>query len=425
MARIATFAMLVLLAPVVAHAQHAAPLAIVFDQYMTPVAGAQGLLVIQHAVASVEDRWLPRKVGEERSRPALALGILYRAGKFMALDIPQDHLLMVVAHEVFGHGARFRELGNGRIGYGFEAPIPYGSGEAFTSFRGEFPLSPLAGLNVSASGIEAQHALADAIAERAIARGRIHYREAWLYFESRVAGMSYILSASPHSETGHDVADYLDEFTEACTRPCTPLTRKYVQRRALLALADPLLYYSIYGFAASYIGSGQTTGPMPLVPVGGGMGILPSLGFALAPYGTEWIVRTALAPSQGREPGGDHGADSREFRVTGITVRVGNTGASRTWGVGVRAIDVVRVRGLRVDAGVETWRQPPVLADKTSDPQRAGAAAVATIVVPLPRLLRSQWTRGIHITGGYKAEGYIPGEQLSGGMVLRAGIQLR
>ena len=29
---------------------------------------------------------------------------------------------MVVAHEVFGHGARFRELGDGRIRYGFDAP---------------------------------------------------------------------------------------------------------------------------------------------------------------------------------------------------------------------------------------------------------------------------------------------------------------
>ncbi len=81
-----------------------------------------------------------------------------------------------MAHEVFGHGARFRELGDGRIRYGFDAPIPYGSGDAFTKFNGRFPISPLASLNVSAAGIDAQHSLADAIAERAVARGRLHYR---------------------------------------------------------------------------------------------------------------------------------------------------------------------------------------------------------------------------------------------------------
>ena len=144
-------------------------------------------------------------------------------------------------------------------------------------------------LNVSASGIEAQHALADAITTKAVERGRLHYREAWLYFESRITGMTYILTASPHSAAGHDVADYLERFEEACTSPCVAVTRKYVQRRALLALGDPLLYYAIYGFAGSYIGSGQHDGPSAARSrLEAESESLPSLGFALAPYGTEW-----------------------------------------------------------------------------------------------------------------------------------------
>src|SRR5687767_1044207 len=324
---------------------------------MTPIAGAQGLLTVQHLLASAEDRWLPLKIGAERSRPALAVGILYRARKFIALDMPQDHFFMVVAHEVFGHGARFRELGDGRIRYGFDAPIPYGSGDAFTRFNGFFPISPLADLNVSAAGMEAQHALADAIAERAVARGRLHYREGWLYFESRLAAVSYILSASPTSSEGHDAADFLETFEKACTAPCSPLTRNYVQRRALLALVDPLLYYSMYGLAVSYIGNGNTTGPMPLIPVGGGVRLMPSLGYALAPYGAEWTLRTAF--QQGQR------AERRERRLTNVALRVGNTGASSAWGLSVRAADALRVRRLHVGLAADIWRQPELLADKT------------------------------------------------------------
>ena len=409
------------------------PHSIVFDAYMTPAAGAEGLLTLQHLLATAEDRWLPRKIGEERSRPALALGILYRGAKFMALDVPQDHLLMVVAHEVFGHGARFRELGVGRIRYGFDAPIPYGSGDAFTNFHGEFPVSPLGLLNVSASGIEAQHALADAITERAVARGRIHYREAWLYFESRITGMTYILTASPTSAAGHDVADYLDKFEEACTPPCAPPTRKYVQQRALIALGDPLLYYALYGFAASYIGSGNTTGPMPLLPMGRGIRMLPSLGFSLAPYGTEWTARSTFQRGQRDEGRGKKvpavtllpGVTLTGGTLTGVTLRVGNTGASTTWGVGARVADVLRIGALRVDAAADVWRQPDLLADKTSDPLHTGAGIIGTTLVPLPRWLRSRWSNGIYVTAGYKSRGFIPGEQLSGGGVLRAGILVR
>jgi hypothetical protein len=435
------FELIAALNPSPLHAQERAlQHAIVFDEYMTPAAGAEGLLTLQHLFATAEDRWLPRKIGEERSRPALALGILYRGTKFMALDVPQDHLLMVGAHEVFGHGARFRELGVGRIRYGFDAPIPYGSGDAFTNFHGEFPVSPLGLLNVSASGIEAQHALADAITERTVARGRIHYREAWLYFESRITGMTYILTASPTSAAGHDVADYLDKFEEACTPPCAPPGRKYVQQRALMALADPLLYYAIYGFAASYIGAGNTTGPMPLIPIGRGIRILPSLGFSLAPYGTEWTARSTFQRGQRAEGRGQReegrgkkvpavtllpGVTLSGGTLTGVTLRVGNTGASTTWGVGARVADVVRIRGLRVDAAGDVWRQPDLLADKTSDPLHTGAGFRGTTVVSLPRWLRSRWTDGIYVTAGYKSRGFIPGEQLSGGGVLRAGILVR
>src|SRR5688572_32588795 len=89
-------ALATLLSPYALYAQESVPsYVIVFDAYMTPAAGAQGLLTIQHLLASAEDKWLPRKIGEERSRPALALGILYRGSKLLGLDVPQDHFLMV------------------------------------------------------------------------------------------------------------------------------------------------------------------------------------------------------------------------------------------------------------------------------------------------------------------------------------------
>jgi hypothetical protein len=419
--RIFLAALLAGLTPVTAYAQTSVPYTVVFDSYMTPAAGAQGLLTVQHLIASAEDRWLPLKIGVERSRAGLALGILYRAGKFVALDMPQDHLFLVVAHEVFGHGTRFRELGDGRIRYGFDAPIPYGSGDAFTKFNGRFPISPLASLNVSAAGIDAQHALADAIAERAVARGRLHYREAWLYFESRMAAVDYMLSASPTSSEGHDVASFLEEFENACVAPCAPLTRNYVQRRALLALADPLLYYSMYGLAVSYIGNGRTTGPMPLIPVGGGIRLMPSLGYALAPHGAEWTLRTAFQQKQKE----DSNVGRAQRKLTNIALRVGNTGASTTWGLSARAADVLRVRSLRVGVAVHIWRQPELLADHTSDALRLGGGGVATVVLPIPRMLRLPWTEGIQIAAGYKAQGFVPGEQLGGGTVLRAGLTLR
>jgi hypothetical protein len=424
--RLVLLALATIIAPAAAYAQTTVPYAVVFDPYMTPAAGAQGLLTAQHLAAEAEDRWLPLKIGTERTRSGLALGIFYRSGKFLMLDMPQDHFLLVVAHEVFGHGTRFRELGDGQLRFGFDAPIPYGSGEAFTRFNGLFPVSPLADMTVSGAGIDAQHALADGIAERAVARGRIHYREAWLYFESRLAAMSYALSASPTSSEGHDVASYLDAFEEACVAPCTASTRNQVQRRSLLALADPLVYYSLYGLTVSYIGNGSTTGPMPLIPITRGVRVMPSLGYAFAPYGGEWTVRTAFQTGQRAESKGQtEDGRGQKFRVTNVTLRVGDTGAESTWGISGRAADVLRVKGLRIALAIDVWRQPELLAEHTSDEQQMGAGALATVVLPLPRFLRTRWSEGLHVAAGYKSQGFVPGEQLAGGAVVRAGITLR
>ena len=117
-----------------------------------------------------------------------------------------------------------------------------------------------------------------------------------------------------------------------------------------------------------------------------------------------------------------HRAESGESRE--VTLRVGNTGASSTWGFSARAADVLRVRGFRIGLAVDVWRQPELLADQTSDAQHMGAGAVATVVVPIPRFLRSRWSDGIQIAAGYKSQGFVPGEQLSGGAVVRAGIAL-
>jgi hypothetical protein len=167
----------------------------------------------------------------------------------------------------------------------------------------------------------------------------------------------------------------------------------------------------------SYIGNGQTTGPVPLIPIGAGMRVMPSLGYALTPYGQDWTIRTAFQQ--------ERRAESRERRITGVAVRIGNTGASSTWGITARAADVLHMWRLGVALKLDIWRQPELLAEHLTDELESGVGAIATTVVPMPRMLRSRWSDGVEIAAGYKSQGYVPGEHLSGGAVLRVGLTMR
>ena len=106
---------------------------------------------------------------------------------------------MVVAHEVYGHGARLREIHTPNIRYHFSAPIPYGGGGASTEFGGEMLVTRANVLGIDTAGIEAQNVLAEEIGRQALARGTMHHREAWQYFESRLDGLRYIRSVSERS----------------------------------------------------------------------------------------------------------------------------------------------------------------------------------------------------------------------------------
>jgi len=383
---------------------------------MTPSAGTSDLLAIQHAIASVEDRFVPLKIGDERTKISLAAGILYRSAKFAGLDVPQDHMLLVLGHEVFGHGARLRELGSGHIGYSFDAPVPYGAGGAVTSFSGEFPDSPLAMLAIESSGIEAQNTMADEIARASLARGRLHYREAWLYFENRYLGMTYILSATPFSEEGHDVADFLQTFESACEKPgCRPLESRSVKRHARFTLADPFLYVALYGFAVDYIGSAKTSSSIPMIPLGHRIRYLPSLGFELTPFGTDHLVRSFLTIG--------NAAHAKPAHLVVLTARIGKTGSTRAWAIDLVDSQVRLRRGWHAQVTAAVWRQPPLDGNTLSAALKTGASVAAIFELPLERLLRTSSLK-TNVTAGYKSRGFLQGEQLGRGMILRLGAAI-
>jgi len=395
--------------PSAAAAQGEPPYAAIVDRDMTPAAGTLDLLTLERAAAALEDRWLPPLRFDESTPPRRALGIGYRFAKWFALDLPQDHFLMVVGHEVFGHGARLREIGAGSIRYSFDPPIPYGHGGAVTEFRGDVDVTRADVLGVDTSGIEAQNVLADHIGRQALAAGALRYREAWLYLESRLDGLRYIRSVSPRSGEGHDVRAFLLDVDDACDPPaCTPLDASTLKRRALLMLADPMLAYAGYAWGVSYLARGRSSSALPMIPLPHDVAYLPALRFEMTPYGTAVTTEHAFVRHRG---------------VTTVSIGVGDTGRERAWSAGVAAIDVVRRARVSGDLAVDLWRQPALDSPPDSQVSAIGGLAAATARVPLGRGAAAK--AGLLVQVGYKSDGFVRGERLHRGPILRAGLTYR
>ena len=391
-----------------AAAQDQRPYLVAVDRDMTPASAATDLLTLQRAVATIEDRWLPPSRFDESTRLKHALGIAYRFGKWFGLDLPQDHFLIVVGHEVFGHGARLREVGARGIRYRFDAPAPYGGGGAVTEFEGEVLVTRADVLAIDTAGIEAQNVLADLTGRQALAAGALHYREAWLYFESRLLGLGYIRDVSPQSPEGHDVRDFLLDFNDACDPPaCTPLDAPTLKRRALLMLADPLWAYAGYGWAVSYLVHGRTATGVPMIPLPHDVRYLPALRFEMTPYGTAVTTEHTII---------------RHQRVTSVSLGTGDTGRRRAWQIGVVAADVLRTARFRGDVAVTVWQQPLLDAPPNAQVFGTGGLAAATARIRLARHGRLAERAGAFVQVGYKSDGFVRGERLHRGPIVRIGV---
>ena len=389
-------------------AQEPPPANIVVDRDLTTASGVMDVLTIQRALSRLEDRLVPTRFAEATPTEH-ALGIVYRLGKWVALDLPQDVLLMDIAHEVFGHGSRLRELNVSGIHYGFDLPPPYGSGNAVTSFdaAGLATATRADGLAIDTGGIEAQNVLADDIGQQALTTGTWSYRQAWLYAQSRIAGLLYIQGVSAHPEPGNDVADFLHDFNAGCQPPtCSMLTASTLKHRALFMLADPALATAAYAFAVSYVVQGQPTAAMPMISLPSGLRYLPTAGFAMTPYGTEWTTDQNFVANG---------------HLTRVTLRVGDAGATRPWGASVLLARIAALGPVTADVSADLWRQPPLDASPSAIALKTGGLVAATAHAALGH--RSASSRvGVIGQFGYKSVGFAPGEPLRAGAVVRAGL---
>jgi hypothetical protein len=231
---------LALAAPVLAQQDR---LPILVDRDLTVGAGASVTTTLGTAVARGEDVVVPVRVFSERGPARRGTNISYRVGRLFLFDLPQEEWLVVINHEVVGHGARLRERFGGPIQYSLPAPPPYGR-DGGTSFRFDRQSTGAELLMISAAGIRA-----DAVA----AREAIRYLGFELDTIDYVRGTGDDLEREP---PGHDVAQFLETYN-AIAADASPLTARRLRREALASLANPMIGVAAFGLAR-YVWSGSS-----------------------------------------------------------------------------------------------------------------------------------------------------------------------
>jgi hypothetical protein len=237
-------------------------------------------------------------------------------------------------------------------------------------------------------------------------------RDAYRYLAFELDTFSYILSTDDEGEeAGHDVGEFLETYNKmAAATGASALSARTLRREAVVSLANPIVAYAAYG-TLRYLWNGATEVGVPAISFAG-VRYLPMLRYRLAPYGTEWALVNELG---GR------------VRPTQIELRVGRAPLATPWGIRVRQRGLPAWGAWSLDASVDVWRQPRLTktaADPLTVHLRGGAYVRGRAERPLVPVWFSPQPATAVVEVGVKSAGFVPGEPLRGGLVVRGGIGL-
>ncbi len=389
---------------------HKAPYKAGWDIHFSPYAGGEDILFAHRLIERTEG-YILGKTAICYSQNANAR--FWRLSELYLGWLPVNYLATVAQHEVFGHGYRIRDIHRGRVeveGYSFNAPPPYGSGGAATSYNIGPSLTTTEESSIAIAGVESTAILAILTKLKWLEANQIDPRQAVLYLLCQHDLNLYIgtLKILDEDQDGHDIQMYIRSLNYTYTNNLISGAR--LRSLSWINLADPFTFYSIYSWFR-YIVTGKET-RIPMIPIYS-WGYLPNLRLGLTPFGPSLYLENYLLK----------GKQTVYFYANG-----GNHSKNRYGGIGFYAPTIWSIRkwlfGFRFDA----WRQPKLLLESGSTPfseinfhekpnkdnplypysqqhaMRGGCAGSF--------IIGYQSVSGFEVELGYKSQGFLPGYAL-------------
>jgi hypothetical protein len=451
-----------------------AALPLVIDRHFSPYASSQDFFAIENQLIRIDNHYagnlFDKKVSKEIEtrnfaallRPTLTNRILGRTFRFTELSLlwnPLNQLMITVQHEVFGHGYRLRDLGSrvaDNLQYRINLPYPYGTGGGYTSYYVRPEMSIQDDILISLAGTEASALLAHQLSLSWLSKNEIDGREAPLHLFGTLDLYNYILSLKDSKSTftiyskneGHDIANYMMRLNSIY--PSKKSFKDQLEQLQLKAsysiLANVFSYLALFA-EYKYIWSGVST---PITKREGNIRfMMPIYRLGLTPFGSEDIAGLYLLLKSG-EP-------------SYFYYKEGHFSKNTYRGIGFENSGILRFNSSQIGFKFDLWSQPTFLFDTPKSHEipcclkvtedfwwltketlsnskydiefdhsrnayteeelfNSHIGAAASLIYQYS--FKGKFSNIAYTQLGYKTKGYLPGESIHAGLILRFGMNL-
>ena len=333
-----------------------------------------------------------------------------------AWEFPVGATVLLLQHEVGGHGGRAREFGLAPS-YAFHYDLSAATGTARP------PRSNEEGTLLAAGGVEADGVMSHRVMLDLLRPEGTDGAKVPLALMSKLDLSLYVASAKRPGQglvdqyrQGNDVAYYLfsrqaeergadpaavwdGTYAPMLEDPALDHTRRAARDAALWNVLDPSLVGAVINYFRQHVLGGEVRVHAPLLHAGDGLGLTLGTRAALGPQEVSRYLDLYAVTRHG---------------VLTVYIRDLDSPVNRTYGAGAGVHGLRLGPGLELDLAADTWKEP----DSIGSPHH-GTGWNAT--GELDASLGERW--GVAAKVGSKSRGFLPGLPLADGVYFGLGVK--
>lgn len=391
---------------------------IIFDKQQSQYFGAYNLITLHKALYSFEDKHIRDTLFRENNFLKKTAGFSYRMAKLLLLDGQMDCFIALSQHEVFGHSARYREFGFENNSFELNLYPPFGNGSGFSQTgnikKGYNSPTTQENMAMDIAGVNGEMLLAQNIASQILLDDTLHYRQGLLYFIAQNNLLLYLWSTrytKPENiSPGNDMVQYVNIINYFYPIPADKMYDvEKLSNQSLISFVNPLQIYSALSFLYTYAIKGQKQlKKIPMIKFGN-IRYLPALNYSLTPFGSQY-----------------HFINYIRYKTMLFSgdFNLGDNTFNNFSGLSIKGYNIINKKRMSLNFHLDVWNQPDLELEIYSTPNSTNKIGEAFKMDLMLRPFDIKNRLGLFVQTGYKTKGYIMGEPLAEGFILRYGLSM-
>jgi hypothetical protein len=384
-----------------------------YDKDQSMQFGANNSLIVHKALYSFQDQYIPDTLWEENKFIKKSLGIGYRMTKLFFLDFQEDFLIYLVQHEVFGHGARYREFGSKNNSYKLNLFYPFGSASGQANAGSIYQTTPHKTISASIAGVQANRTLSSTLSHQILLSDQIHYRQALLYLMSQSDQLIYTWTDyynSVSGKTGGDMNGYVNKLNNIYLNKGKTYSLKQMSLQSLVSIVNPLQMYSAFTILYTYAIKGQKhLSNIPMIKIGK-IKYLPLFNYNISPFGGEYVLSNNLRHNN---------------QLYVIDLGVSDHFYDDSYRLKIKALNVFEFKKIKFNFHMGLWNQPELELESSvglfmPKEENIFGGSIMSDIIFNPQKDNNKF--GFYCQIGYKTKGFEIGDKLDKGFLFKYGL---